>query len=59
MVSVRNKRRIGFLDERFTQVEKENMIKNVETKPINKKEMYRLEDKTYVFEGTKPEPFRY
>lgn len=42
---------LAFLDERITQAVKENMTKNLETKPAKKKEMKRLEGKNLVFEG--------
>lgn len=42
---------LAFLDERITQTEKENMTKNLETKPSKKKELKRLEGKNLDFEG--------
>ncbi|GBM99756.1 hypothetical protein AVEN_268025-1 [Araneus ventricosus] len=42
---------LAFLDKRITQADKENMIKNLETKSAKKKEMKRLEDKNLFFEG--------
>ena len=39
------------MDERITQAVKENMTKNLQTKPAKKNEMKRLEGKNLVFEG--------
>ncbi|CAH1114474.1 unnamed protein product [Psylliodes chrysocephalus] len=40
---------LAFLNERISQIEKENMMKHLETKPQNKKEMKRLDDEKLSF----------
>ncbi|CAH1105830.1 unnamed protein product [Psylliodes chrysocephalus] len=40
---------LAFLDERISQIEKENMTKHLESKPPNKKEIKRLDGENLAF----------